>query len=81
MVEKMKRYYTTVECVKDAKLFLDVLEATSCVRWHSGKKPTGSQVLDGDYCPFYLLVGDFMTWSVGTVDAEKLDNIESLIHL
>jgi hypothetical protein len=75
----MKRYCTKLENLNDVDTFLAILEATSCVLWSSGKKPT-RQVLDWDYCPFYLLVGDSMTWSAGTVDAEKLDNIDFLGH-
>lgn len=80
----MKRYYTKLENRKDADTFLATLEATSCVLWSSGKKPTQTQTEVGwDNCPLYLFVGDSLKWSVAIIDAEdaeELDNIDFLRH-
>jgi hypothetical protein len=78
----MKRYYTKLENRKDAEFFWAALEATSCVRWHSGKRPDRNG-MDLDCCPFYLLVVDSLTWSAVTIyaeGAEELDNIDFLSH-
>ena len=75
----MKRYCTKLENRKDAESFLAALEAKSCVRWYSGRRPTRSRwVMNLYYRPCYLLVGDSMQWSAGTLDAEELDNLDFL---